>query len=105
MAIDGNVPSPGWPRCIIVNIIRWAALLLAASCPLALPAAEPARLELHVVPVPVRSYRLLAMSRDADGFIWTGSIHRTIHRYDPRAGTIESIPLPYDSSASSCICV
>jgi hypothetical protein len=70
-----------------------------------MPAAEPERLELHVVPVPVRSYRLLTMSMDGDGFIWAGSIHRTIHRYDPRTGAVESIPLPYDAAASSCVCV
>jgi hypothetical protein len=45
------------------------------------------------------------MSMDADGSIWAGSIHRMIHRYDPRTGKISSIKLPYDSSAASCICV
>ncbi|HEY1379726.1 MAG TPA: hypothetical protein VGF55_23180 [Gemmataceae bacterium] len=81
---------------------RLAPLLLAAALPLA-AAAEPA-LKLHVVPVAVKSYRLLAMSMDADGFIWTGSIHRVVHRYDPRTAAVETIKLPYDSSASSCIC-
>src|SRR5947209_4710830 len=44
------------------------------------------------------------MSMDADGVIWCGSIHRTIHRYDPRTAAIESVPLPNGSIASACIC-
>ncbi len=82
-----------WTRVVIL-------LLLAAAPALA---AEPA-LQLHVVPIPVKSYRLLSMTMDADGFIWTGSIHRVIHRYDPRTGAVETIKLPYDSSSSACIC-
>jgi len=45
------------------------------------------------------------MSMDRDGFIWAGSIHRTIHRYDPRTGAVESVPLPDNAVASSCLCV
>jgi hypothetical protein len=63
------------------------------------------KLDLHVVEVDINSYRLLAMSMDDEGFIWAGSIHRMIHRYDPRAGNAESIRLPYDAVASTCICV
>jgi hypothetical protein len=44
------------------------------------------------------------MSMDEDGFIWLGSTHRVIYRYDPHAGSIDQIPLPYDSSTSNCIC-
>src|SRR5947209_1996357 len=77
-----------------MNCFRWNGVLLALAAAPCAPAAEPERLELHVVPVPVRSYRLLAMSMDPDGFIWAGSIHRTIHRYDPRTGAVESVPLP-----------
>ena len=88
-----------------MDTVRSTAILLVASCALVITAAEPARLELNVIPVSIRSYRLLAMSMDTDGFIWTGSIHRKIHRYDPRTGSIESVPLPYDAVASSCLCV
>jgi hypothetical protein len=81
---------------------RLATLLLLAALPAI--AADPTP-PFHVVPTPVKSYRLLAMSMDADGFIWTGSIHRAVHRYDPRTATVETFKLPYDSSASNCICV
>jgi hypothetical protein len=66
---------------------------------------EVAGLPLHIVAMPVSSYRLLAMSMDDDGFIWCGSIHRVVHRYDPRSGQVETLQMPYDSSASSCLCV
>jgi streptogramin lyase len=65
----------------------------------------PPKLELQVVPTPVKSYRLLAMSRDSDGFLWAGSIHQAIHRYDPRTGNVETVPLPVKATASSCLCV
>jgi hypothetical protein len=45
------------------------------------------------------------MSMDADGFIWTGSIHQSIHRYDPRTGNVETVSLPVKATANSCICV
>lgn len=61
--------------------------------------------ELFAVPVPISSYRLLSMTRDEDGFVWAGSIHRSIHRYDPRTGAAEAIPLPLDAVTCSCICV
>jgi hypothetical protein len=61
-------------------------------------------MQLEVVPTPIRSYRLLAMSMDEDGFIWTGSTHRVIHRYDPRTGNVLNFPLPYDATASACLC-
>ena len=70
-----------------------------------LAAAEVAGTPLHIMQMPVASYRLLAMTMDEDGFIWCGSIHRVVHRYDPRSGKVETIQLPYDSSASSCLCV
>jgi hypothetical protein len=63
------------------------------------------KLDLHTVPLPVNSYRLLAMSVDEDGFIWAGSIHRLVHRYDPHTGKVENIELPYQATASACICV
>ena len=61
-------------------------------------------LTLHAVPLPVHSYRLLNMTMDEAGNIWTGSIHQLIHRYDPLHGTLESIPLPYRAAAASCLC-
>jgi hypothetical protein len=63
------------------------------------------KLDLRMVPLPVNSYRLLAMSMDEDGFIWAGSIHRMVHRYDPRTGKADNIELPYQATASACICV
>jgi hypothetical protein len=84
---------------------RLPRLALLAAVLLLPTRAAAAGLELHVVPVPIKSYRLLAMSQDDDGFIWAGSIHRVLHRYDPRTGAAETIPLPYDSSASQCTCV
>jgi hypothetical protein len=65
----------------------------------------PPKLEMHLVPLPVRSYRLLAMSKDEDGFVWAGSIHRKVHRYAPRTGEVQTIEMPYAATASSCICV
>lgn len=82
-----------------------AASLLIALVILTAGAADQEPLKLHVVHTSVRSYRLLAMSRDDDGFIWAGSIHQAIHRYDSRAGDIVTVPLPVKSAASSCICV
>lgn len=64
-----------------------------------------ALLVLHTVPLPVQSPRLLGMSMDEDGFVWLGSTHRIIYRYDPRNGAVEEIRLPYDSSTSQTICV
>jgi hypothetical protein len=84
-------------------LVRLGAVLVLAAVPAFAAEPRPA-IELHVVPTPVKSYRLLAMSMDADGFVWNGSIHRVVHRYDPRTGTVETIKMPYDSSASNCIC-
>ncbi|GEM_PF-3360102 len=67
--------------------------------------AKEHKLDLHIVPTPIKSYRLLSMSMDDDGFIWTGSIHRVVHRYDPRTGKVESIPLPFQATANACMCV
>jgi hypothetical protein len=89
-----QVPNPSRPILL--------TLLLAGVVPLF--GVEQEKLKLHVVQTPIKSYRLLAMSMDEDGFIWCGSIHRVVHRYDPRSGKVETIALPYDSSASSCIC-
>jgi len=65
--------------------------------------ADPVKL--HTVPLPVQSPRLLGMSMDDKGFIWLGSTHRIIYRYDPRTGTAEEIKLPFDSSTSQTFCV
>ncbi len=65
----------------------------------------PKPIRLHVVPTPIKSYRLLAMSRDDEGFIWAGSIHQAIHRYDPRTGQVQTVQLPVKATASACICV
>lgn len=64
-----------------------------------------AKLDLRIVPTPIKSYRLLSMSMDDDGFIWAGSIHKAVHRYDPRTGKVEDVPIPSQATASSCICV
>ena len=67
---------------------------------------QPAqRLDLHVVPTPIKSYRLLAMSMDDDGFIWAGAIHKVVHRYDPRTGKVEDFAMPFQATASASICV
>jgi hypothetical protein len=82
---------------------------LQQDCPQPLAAAPelpgPSPLTLHGVRVPVQSYRLLAMSRDESGGIWAGSIHRSLHAYDPPTGRVQTIPLPYDATASACLCV
>jgi hypothetical protein len=79
------------------------ALLMMAVAGTDLAPAAP--LELHVVPLPVKSPRLLGMSMDDDGGIWLGSTHRLVYRYDPRTGAAEEIKLPYDSSTSQAVCV
>jgi len=79
-------------------------LLTLLAIPLAAVAADLPAIRLHVVPTPIKSYRLLAMTMDDDGFIWAGSIHRAIHRYDPRTGHVETVQLPYDAVAASCLC-
>ena len=63
------------------------------------------KLDLHVVQTPIKSHRLLAMSMDDDGCIWTGSIHNVIHCYDPQTGTVEDIALPGQAAAASCLCL
>lgn len=83
----------------------FAASATGLVCP-TLRAADPVpKLTLHVVPIPVKSYRLLAMDRDADGFVWAGSIHHAIHRYDPASGEVKTVDLPAKATASACICV
>jgi hypothetical protein len=62
------------------------------------------KLALHVVSTPIKSYRLLAMSMDEDGFIWAGAIHNVVHRYDPRTDKVVDVTIPYRATASSCIC-
>jgi hypothetical protein len=62
------------------------------------------KLDLHIVPTPIKSYRLLAMSMDDDGFIWAGAIHKVVHRYDPRTGKVENVPMPFLATASACLC-
>ncbi len=83
-----------------VNLL--AAVLLAA--PVVSAADPPQKLDLHVVPIPVKSYRLLAMDRDEDGYVWAGSVHHSIHRYDPASGEVKTVNLPAKSTASACIC-
>jgi hypothetical protein len=61
-------------------------------------------MQLETVRTPINSYRLLSMSMDEDGFIWVGSTHRVIHRYDPRTGDVRNLALPYNATASSCLC-
>jgi hypothetical protein len=68
-------------------------------------AADAPSLQLHPVRLPFESPRPLGMDLDADGFLWFGSTHRVVYRYDPRRGTAEQIKLPFDSSSSQCICV
>jgi hypothetical protein len=85
------------------------AFLAASASGLILPPAgaadpPPAKLTLHAVPTPLKSYRLLAMDRDADGFVWAGSVHHAIHRYDPRTGEVKTVPLPAKATASACLC-
>jgi hypothetical protein len=65
--------------------------------------AEP--LVLHTVPLPFRAPRLLGMSMDDEGFIWFGSTHRHLYRYNANTGTADEIKLPFDSSTSQTICV
>lgn len=62
-------------------------------------------LKLYPVKLPLQSPRLLGMSMDDDGYLWFGSTHRKIYRYDPRSGQCDEIPLPFDSSTSQTICV
>jgi branched-chain amino acid transport system substrate-binding protein len=31
------------------------------------------------------------MSMDDDSFIWAGSVHKVIHRFDPRTGKVDNI--------------
>ena len=90
-----------------MNKIKRTAFILVASIVSASSAlAQPApKLDLHVVPTPIKSYRLLAMSMDDDGFIWAGAIHKVVHRYDPRTGKVEDFPIPFPATASACICV
>jgi len=82
--------------------VPWLHVFLLFALPLLGAGGKP--IELHVVPVPIKSYRLLAMSMDDDGSVWAGSIHRVLHRYDPRTGSVETIKLPYDAVVCSCIC-
>jgi hypothetical protein len=96
------------PRTEDSLILCLPLLLLVAVCAGGAHAqdkvAEADGIRLHVVPTPVKSYRLLSMSMDDDGFIWAGAIHRVLHRYDPRTGEVETIPLPFDAVVCSCIC-
>lgn len=70
------------------DFLRWAAGVAAAA------AAFPGGGAFHIVHLPIRSYRLLAMGMDEDGDIWFGSIHHRIHRYTPPTGAVETIALP-----------
>jgi streptogramin lyase len=81
-----------------------AAVLFLCGVAAADEPTQP-KLDLHVVPTPIKSYRLLSMSMDDDGFIWAGAIHNAIHRYDPRTGKVDDIPLPFQATANSCLCI
>ena len=89
----------------------FALLGLALLCQEMVAAAQSAqaeRLAMHVVHLPIHSYRLLAMQMDEEGNIWFGSIHHVIHRYTPSTGAVKTIPLPgtsahYNLWASQCI--
>lgn len=61
-------------------------------------------MQMHIIPIPVRSYRLMEMNMDDEGFLWVGSTRSVMLRYDPRSGQIEKIPLPYAITVSSCLC-
>jgi sugar lactone lactonase YvrE len=61
--------------------------------------------KLHIVTTTIRSYRLLMMTRDDEGYVWAGAIHRVFHRYDPRTGAVRTIRLPYDATACACLAV
>jgi hypothetical protein len=78
-------------------------VILLATAPSV--AEEPApKLSLHAVATPIKANRLLAMSMDEDGCIWTGSFDRAVHRYDPHTGKTETIALPEQGTASACLC-
>ncbi|HEX6986172.1 MAG TPA: hypothetical protein VF170_12400, partial [Planctomycetaceae bacterium] len=85
-----------------VAVIALAFGLAAARLAAADPPHDEPPLRLHAVPLSVSSYRLLSMTRDEDGSLWAGSIHRSIHRYEPATGAVATIPLPYDAVACSC---
>jgi hypothetical protein len=75
--------------------------MILLTIPLAVGAARPVgddRLKMHLVHLPIQSYRLLAMAMDEDGDIWFGSIHHVLHRYTPSTGGVETIPLPEDTA-------
>jgi hypothetical protein len=95
-----HVQQPAFPQNEPLVIQAIVAALMGPVLPAV--AANPVP-PLHVVPVPVKSYRLLAMTMDADGFIWAGSIHRVVHLYDLRTATVETIKLPYDASVRNSI--
>src|SRR5262249_47323732 len=85
--------------------VKRAVLVLFILVGLAHAGDQPApNLALHVVATPIKSYRLLAMSMDDDGFIWAGAIHKVVHRYDPRTGKVDDITMPFPATASACIC-
>lgn len=89
----------------MVRVFTAAAALLALVAVAVDPPPAGPPLELRAVPVPVSSYRLLSMTRDEDGSVWAGSIHRSVHRYDPHAGAVETLTLPFDAAACSRVCV
>src|ERR1043165_4120315 len=88
------------PPCIrlfLSSVALFAALIR--------PANAESPLQMHIVPISVQSYRLLEMTMDNDGFIWVGSARSVMLRYDPRSGQIEKVPLPFDLTVSSSLCV
>ena len=76
----------------------WMIMLTAGLTSTAVSFSGDDLLKMHLVHLPINSYRLLAMAMDEDGDIWFGSIHHVIHRYTPSTGAVETIPLPDDTA-------
>ncbi len=57
-----------------------------------LPLPKVYRVDLTIDPSMVQ--RFLALSMDADGYIWFGNATKTLFCYDPRSGAVEAIPMP-----------
>src|SRR5438876_647360 len=91
---------------VIVLRVRMYFLSVAFLAVLLLPSAiAESPMQMHIVPIPVQSYRLLDMSMDDEGFIWVGSTSSVMLRYDPRSGKMEKLGLPFDMTVCSSLCV
>ncbi len=49
--------------------------------------------------------RLFGMDNDEEGALWFSSGIPKLHRYQPRTGEIDTIPLPEGHGGSECVCV